>query len=67
MLTEVHTLADGWTTKCMVKENFAGLINESSLANMFMTKNKGMVYSFGQITINMKDHGQTVDNMVLDI
>lgn len=57
---------NGLIIKCMAEEFSLGLMEESMMENIMMTRNKVMVFLPGQMVVNMKATGKMVNNMVKD-
>lgn len=55
---------NGWITKCMVKENTNGEMEEVIVGNTNMTKNMDLVLILGQTVVNMSDNGLIAKDMV---
>ena len=56
-LMEENSQVIGSVTKCMDKVSSLGPMDESIKETISMTKNKDMVFSHGQMVVNMMAHG----------
>lgn len=63
-LMDVNTRENGVIIRCMVKAPLLGLMAESMLESMQMTKNTAMENSFGQILAATKEIGKMGNKMV---
>ena len=54
-----NTKGNGWTTKCMERENTNGKMVEAIPDNTSMIKNMGLVLTPGPMVASISDNGQT--------